>query len=145
MLLGYRLEILSGSSDEHARALRLAAQAPGVRAIEPGSLMSAFERIRAARLVIGVDSGLTHLAAVLGRPVIGLYGSTSEVRTGARGPFAANLASGFSCAPCLRRECSYVGPEQRYSGEPVTPACYAELGPERIMAAVSVLLARTAS
>ncbi len=139
---GHQVHILSGSADEHARALRIVGSTPDVQAIEPSSLMSAFERIRTARLVIGVDSGLTHLAAVLGRPVIGLYGSTSEERTGARGPLAANLASDFSCAPCLRRDCTYAGPQQQLSGRPITPACYAELNPERIVATARVLLKR---
>ena len=141
---GHRLEILSGGGQEYERALRLAAQIPNARALEPGSLMSAFDRIRTARLVIGVDSGLTHLAAVLGRPVIGLYGSTSDRRTGVRGRFAANLASSFGCAPCLQRECNYTGPAQLLAGKPVKPACYAELAPERIVAAATALLERNA-
>lgn len=144
---GHQVQLLSGSRFEHERAIRLAAQAaaPSVHAIEPGSLLSAVERIRAARLVIGVDSGLTHLAAVLGRPVVGLYGATSAVRTGARGPWATNLASGFACSPCLQRECQYGGTQPLLLGEPVVPACYAELSPELIMDAALGLLTKASS
>jgi len=139
----HRLIILSGSEKEYEFAQQLAGAQANVSARAPGSLLSAYEQIQAARLVIGVDSGLTHLAAVLGRPVVGLYGATSEVRTGARGPNAINLASGFSCSPCLRRECNYAGPQQLLAGSPVVPACYAELNPDRVLAAAVDLLART--
>lgn len=142
LTVGHRVVILSGSAKEYEFAQQLAGSQVNVAAREPGSLLSAFEQIKAAQLVIGVDSGLTHLAAVLGRPVVGLYGSTSEVRTGARGPAAINLASGFACAPCLRRECNYAGPPQLLAGSVVVPACYAELDPDRVVAAGVELLAR---
>lgn len=141
LLSGHQLTLLSGSSQEYAFAQRLGGGRENVRICEPGTLMSAVEQIKSARLVIGVDSGLTHLAAVLGRPVVGLYGSTSEVRTGARGPNAVNLASTFACAPCLRRECDYSGPPQLLAGAPVVPACYAQLDADRVMAVASNLLA----
>jgi len=144
LALGHRVVLLSGSASEYEFAKRLASTQTNVSARTPGALLSAYEQIKSARLVIGVDSGLTHLAAVLGRPVVGLYGSTNEARTGARGPNAINLASGFACSPCLRRECSYSGPAQLLAGEVVTPACYAELDPERVMATVTELLARPA-
>ena len=36
---------------------------------------------KAARLMIGLDSGLTHLSAALGRPTIGIYCASTPVRT----------------------------------------------------------------
>jgi len=141
----HRLVILSGSKEEYEFARQLAGAQRNVSAPAPGSLLFAYEQIQAARLVIGVDSGLTHLAAVLGRPVVGLYGATSEVRTGARGPNAVNLASGFACAPCLRRECNYAGPQRLLASTAVVPACYAELDPDRVAAAAVELLAKAAS
>ena len=137
---GHRLEVLSGSASELARAQRLCDGAPGALAIEPGTLAGAFDRIKAARLVVGVDSGLTHLAALLGVPTIGLYGATSAVRTGARGPHTQNLVSDFACSPCLQRRCLYQGSPMQHAGIAVEPACYAELSSARIVTAVSHLL-----
>ena len=34
-----------------------------------------------ARMMVGLDSGLTHLAAALGRPTIGIYRASTPVRT----------------------------------------------------------------
>ena len=38
------------------------------------------EHLAAARLMIGLDSGLTHLSAALGRPTIGIYCASTPVR-----------------------------------------------------------------
>jgi heptosyltransferase-1 len=38
--------------------------------------------VRRAALVIAGDTGPLHLAAALGRPVVGLYGPTDPARTG---------------------------------------------------------------
>jgi len=142
---GHSIALLSGSAIEHERAERLcaSAQAPQnasaagqtskVVALPPGSLIAAAEQVLAARLVVGVDSGLTHLAAVLGRPTIGLYGSTSAQRTGVRGPLAVDLASDFECSPCLQRECSYSGSVQTLGSEPLVPACFSRVTAEKIM------------
>ena len=47
--------------------------------------------IRRAALVIAGDTGPTHLAAALGRPVLALFGPTDPARTGPRGPSARVL------------------------------------------------------
>jgi heptosyltransferase-1 len=41
---------------------------------------------RRAAVVVGGDSGPVHLAAALGRPVVGLYGPTDPARNGPWGP-----------------------------------------------------------
>lgn len=138
---GHRVALLSGSAAEHERALRLAGAV--AEAIPPASLLAACERISTARLVIGVDSGLTHLAAVLGRPTVGLYGATSAQRTGVRGPYALDLVSAFECSPCLQRSCGFQGVLPTLAGANAVPACFAELTPERITTAAAGLLADT--
>jgi heptosyltransferase-1 len=45
-----------------------------------------------ARVVVGVDTGLSHLSVALGRPTIGLYCATDPAATGLYGsPKASNL------------------------------------------------------
>ena len=110
-------------------------------AIPPASLEAACQRLLSAALVIGVDSGLTHFAAVSGRPTIGLYGPTDASRTGVRGASAVDLAADFSCAPCLRRTCDYTGSASFPSGAQAVPACFAQLSAEVILNEASALLA----
>jgi heptosyltransferase I len=60
-----------------------------------------------ARLVIANDSGPLHIAAALGRPVIGLYGPTSPVFVGPYGQGANILRHDVPCHPCRRRMCEH--------------------------------------
>ena len=95
-----------------------------------------------AGLVVGVDSGLSHLAGALGVPTVVVYGSTSAQRTGVRGARVLSLQSDLHCSPCLARECSYRGEPRVWQGEAVSPACYALLPPERVREEALRLLAR---
>jgi heptosyltransferase-2 len=67
--------------------------------------------LRAAAGYIGNDSGPMHLAAALGVPTVGVFGSSSPHWTGPRGSRTAVVtASGFPCHPCFLREC----PQERF-------------------------------
>jgi heptosyltransferase-1 len=85
--------------------------------------------------VVGVDTGLAHLAAALGRPAVTLYGPTSTGLTGALGVKQRNLSAEFPCAPCLRRECDYHGDTK------VVPACFAALAPPAVWQALKERMA----
>ncbi len=87
-----------------------------------------------ARAVIGVDSGLTHLAAALGRPTLGLYGPTAPGLSGVVGQRARNLRADFPCAPCMRRDCDYRGEAERH------PACFTTLPPGEVWEAMRALV-----
>ena len=140
--LNWRVQILSGSVQEYDRAQKIAANlksADAVAALAPGSLLAAAEALASSDLVVGVDSGLTHLAAVLGVPTVGLFGPTDAQRTGVRGKAVSNLSSNFSCAPCLQRTCSYAGQPVRLDDVDISPPCFAELSVERIVAAARSL------
>lgn len=83
-----------GSAAEQARSQRLAAAMPG--AVVPPAL--AIDDIAAmlaqAQVVVGVDTGLTHLAAALNVPTVGIYCATDPAATGIYGcTRAANLGS----------------------------------------------------
>ena len=71
------------------------------------SLKQAAAVMAGARVVVSNDSGLMHLAAFLGVPVVGLFGSTSPVWTRPLGKRTAVLSSSESCAPCFKRTCKY--------------------------------------
>ena len=59
-------------------------------------------------LYLGNDSGITHLAAAVGIPVIALFGPTHPGVWGPRGRRVSIVCAGKDCAPCSReklREC----------------------------------------
>ena len=81
-----------GSEAERAMARRLTDASLNAVAAPAMSLTQAAALIGAADAVVGVDTGLTHLAVALARPTIGLYVATEPGRTGlAGGDLAVNL------------------------------------------------------
>lgn len=71
-----------GSDVEHARAERLATAIPNAVLAPRLTVAQAAGVLAGARAVIGVDTGLTHLAAALAVPTVGIYGATDPVATG---------------------------------------------------------------
>ena len=62
-----------------------------------------------ATLVVGNDSGLIHIAAACGTPVIGLYGPQLPERFGPGSARSIALHHRVDCCPCAQRIC--VRPE----------------------------------
>jgi heptosyltransferase I len=79
-----RLAILApwGNADEGARSQRLAYGIAGARVPPKQTLPELAALIARAELVIGVDTGLTHLAAALGTPVVSIFTETDPSGAG---------------------------------------------------------------
>ncbi len=73
------------------------------------SLKQALQILSACRLLLCNDSGLMHVAAGMGRPVVGIFGATDPERTAPSGPHVQLLYRPAPCSPCLQRECSVPG------------------------------------
>ena len=131
------------SEAERERAEAVAARTRGAEVAPPMPLSEVIPMLAAASAVVGVDSGLAHLAAALGRPTVVVYGPTNVRLTGCRGARAVGLQSEIGCSPCLSRTCGYRGPAMAWGGEPVRPPCYASLDPGRVWGEMTGLLART--
>src|SRR5262245_4559039 len=82
-----------GSEHERARAERISAAIGGT--VPPKRNLEDLARLfLAARGVVGLDTGLTHLAAALGAPTVGIYCGSDPVLTGIHGaPQARNLGA----------------------------------------------------
>jgi heptosyltransferase-1 len=74
-----------GSEDERARALRIAAEIPDARIPARMELDEMARLIAGARLVVGVDTGLLHLAGAFGVALIAIFVSSEPGLTGPMG------------------------------------------------------------
>ncbi|HSN19529.1 MAG TPA: lipopolysaccharide heptosyltransferase I [Usitatibacter sp.] len=89
---GYALVFPGGSEAERRAAGRLAhAVGDAAIAAPPMTLAEAAALLAHASGVVGVDTGLTHLAVALAVPTVGIYCATSPQLTGLHGEAVANL------------------------------------------------------
>ncbi len=87
---GLELIVPWGTEIEHQRSERIAAGIPGARVPARQPLDQVARQIAGARFVIGVDTGLLHLAAALSVPLVGIFVGSEPGLTGpvGRGPIA---------------------------------------------------------
>lgn len=83
-----------GSAAEHDRSERIASGLRDVVVPPRMGLHTLAGLLGRARFVVGVDTGLVHLAAALRRPTVGIYVATDPQATGVYAPeLAANVGS----------------------------------------------------
>lgn len=78
---GCTLRLLAGNPQEAERAQALVAGFDGVEVLPRMDLTAIARQLAGARIMVGLDSGLTHLSAALGRPTVGIYRASTPVRT----------------------------------------------------------------
>ncbi|OHX22118.1 lipopolysaccharide heptosyltransferase I [Chromobacterium sphagni] len=87
-----------GSLREKARAERLAARLPAAVVAPKMDLLEAAGLLGHASAVIGVDTGLAHLANALNVPLVAIYTDTDPQQTGVvETPWATNLGNVGQC------------------------------------------------
>ncbi len=104
--------ILSGGPTDHeanAHFIRSVGDNSPVN-LAGSSLTVTAEVLRQATITISVNTGVMHLAAALGAPLVSLQGPTSTLRWGAvaRPGRLVSLSSQRACAPCLHLGFEYA-------------------------------------
>jgi lipopolysaccharide heptosyltransferase II len=124
--------LLGGKEDQSIADAVLNCYAEEVRnLVGQTSLRDALGLIARAHVAVGPDTGLMHIAAAVGTPVVSLWGATSPRRTGPYG-FDDLLVQGrAACVPCYRRRC------------PIGHVCMKSIGANEIQAKIASALART--
>ena len=98
---GLRSILPWGSPREQARSQRLQVAIPGAIMPPRLSLPDLAALLGGAEAVVGVDTGLAHLAAALDKPTIGLYTSTDPVLTGLHAGVRAINLGGIDQIPAV--------------------------------------------
>ena len=93
---GIELVLPWGTEPERLRAERIAAGLTGARVPQRASLDAVARLIGGAQFVVGVDTGLLHLAAALGVPLVAIFAGSQPHLTGpvGNGPLVVHGANG---------------------------------------------------
>lgn len=127
--------VMFGGPGDREAAARIAAamRVPLVNLVGETKLADVPAWLAAARLVIGVDTGLTHIGIAVRTPTVALFGSTCPYTRGADSPLQV-MYDALPCAPCRR----HPSCEGRFD-------CMRQLTPARVAAGARALLASTAA
>src|SRR5262249_43464394 len=90
------LAVPYGSETERERAERIAASSERGRVPERAPLDQVARLIAGASFVVGVDTGLLHLAAALGVPVVAIFGASKPGLTGPMGSGSITVLGEYS-------------------------------------------------
>lgn len=93
---GIRALVFWGNDKERERSARLVGAIPGAVLAPRTRLAEAAAFMRASRLMLGVDTGLSHLGAALGVPGVGIYTTTPSSILGLCGDGGPHLSVGGS-------------------------------------------------
>jgi len=98
--------LLGAANDRQLAEQSLALCEPGVVNLAGStSLREAIGILARAKVAVGPDTGLMHIAAALSVPVISLWGATEPVRTGPYGFASLAIKGEAPCSPCYRKHC----------------------------------------
>jgi lipopolysaccharide heptosyltransferase II len=99
--------ILFGTNNDAAAGAQIATAIGDhcINRIGQTTLDQLIDELRQCRLLLTNDTGTMHLAALLGVPVVAIFGSTEPRLTGPLGNRHIVLRHHVECSPCFLREC----------------------------------------
>ena len=131
---GWRAVVLGGPADrDRGAAIAVAAGDTAASLAGATSLTEAAAVIRGARLLVGVDTGLTHLGVAMATPTLALFGSTCPYLRAPEGRLQVVYLP-RPCSPCRRNPTC----DGRFD-------CMREISVDRVAAGVADLLAASQS
>jgi heptosyltransferase II len=124
--------ILFGTKNDAAIGDQIAAAIGDhcVNRIGQTTLDQLIDELRQCRLLLTNDTGTMHLAALLGVPVVAVFGSTEPRLTGPLGNGHTILRHHVECSPCFLREC------------PIDFRCMKAVSADEVAGAVLSMLAK---
>lgn len=131
---GFSIVLPWGNEAERERSRRIASNGAQAIVLPKLSISEKAAIISGAAATVGLDTGLSHIAAALGVPSISLYGATDPNRCGTIGRNQIRIQSDFECIGCHETDCSFTK-----SG--FKPACFEGLGPAKVWERLAELLA----
>ena len=131
---GFSVVFPWGDEAERKRALRIAGGNQRTIVLPQLSISEKASIITGAHATVGLDTGLSHIAAALDIPSVTIYGATDPLLVGATGKHQLQMASAFQCVKCHEPECFYQGVAE------FKPACLVELTPDRVWQSLQNLL-----
>jgi heptosyltransferase-1 len=90
-----------GTAAERERAVRIAAATPRARVPERAALDRVAQMIAGAAFVVGVDTGLLHVAAALGVPLVAIFCASEPTLTGPMGAGPIKVLGGQGASPSV--------------------------------------------
>jgi len=104
--LGYAVWLFGSEKDRAiGEEITVASEGAATNLCGKTDLASAIDLLSLAEVVVSNDSGLMHVAAGVGRPVVALYGSSSPEHTPPLARSYRIVRTGIECSPCFAREC----------------------------------------
>lgn len=106
---GYEVILIGGSMEEGMIApYRDELDTDIISFIGKHSIKESFQVVREADLVVGVDTGLIHAAAMQGTATLTLFGPTDPSIVKPFGPYSEIIHNTVECSPCLGYDHSYT-------------------------------------
>jgi len=130
---GYQVWVMGSQKDHPSGELINQQQSPNIfNLCGKTSLTEAIDLIAYCKGAVSNDSGLMHVAAAAGCPVVGIYGSSSPEFTPPLSHQSKVIHLNLECAPCFKREC----PLQHLD-------CLHKIKPQNVFTALKELLSQS--
>ncbi|MGE5306205.1 MAG: glycosyltransferase family 9 protein [Alphaproteobacteria bacterium] len=125
--------VLLGGKEDRSIATEILGMAgvPITNLVGQTTLAEALGVVARATFAVGPDTGLMHVAAAVGTPVVSLWGATSPIRTGPYNFEDLVIQGKAPCAPCYRRQC------------PIGRVCMQSIAIEEIGEKIALALSRS--
>jgi heptosyltransferase I len=130
---GFSVVLPWGSEAECERSHRITEGVANVVVLPKLSISDKASIISRATATVGLDTGLSHIAAALDVPSVTLYGATDPNMCGTIGKNQIQITSEFECVNCHDTVCSFTKSAFK-------PACFESMTPDVVWRRLEQLL-----